>query len=333
MSQRVNVVSVKSQYLALSGFLVFPQVDGMLGVWVDQLWSIVDRLSGELYRVKFIASVAIVIGVLASLVVIYLLIQMKDLRSRLQQLKHRSDSEMDGLRSRIEALESVKKSVTKDTTSDKVEQIVASLDPKPNETNLLSPDHSSTLQDAQPIDDSSGLPHADVAHLLEDLMDEVARLADSFTILGHRREAEKLAESLPRRLDALRSAVPRGRNHVREHWLGQQLVPTLDILALLFSYAVKEGYQGEGVGDRNLEVCLNDWLYRRFRQVCRHEGWFEIEPVLPYETPFDHDYHQSVGSRHCDGVGREIVVEIKAVGYRDLKTGFITRKAQVVVSA
>jgi len=196
----------------------------------------------------------------------------------------------------------------------------------PAPSSAAAPEFTPTAAPAPP--GATGLRHGAIAGLLAGLRQDARRLAEGFTdpALGARFRRE-LEAPLGARLDRLRMLAAQGEDQVRERWLGPDLVTTLDALARLYSEAVEEERRGSRTG---LAGELRRWLYDELGPACQGEGWFAIDPIEPYVTPFDPRVHHAVAGRDVAGA-EERVVAIRAVGRRDPRTGVVAAKAEVVV--
>jgi hypothetical protein len=172
--------------------------------------------------------------------------------------------------------------------------------------------------------------HRKIASLLAGLRTEAPRLAESFAdpALSERFRGEFDAP-LQARLERLIVASQQSEEQLRERWLGPDLVSTLDALARFYSEAVGEERLGRANAN-GLARELRSWLYDRLSSACREEGWFSIDPVDPYSTEFDPKIHHAVAGRDMPGA-RGRILAVRAVGRRDVKSGAITHKAEVIV--
>jgi hypothetical protein len=179
-------------------------------------------------------------------------------------------------------------------------------------------------------DSFSSVPHGRIAILLSQLQKEAPQLAQGFASPQLREQFScEFDKPLIARLIRFTEIIPEGEAALREHWLVPDLVPTLDALARFLSEAIKEGRNGHAV---SLELAeeLKRRLYRCFDSACREEGWFGIEPVVPFETQFDPGIHHAVGGQEVPGAAG-LVVAIKAIGQLHPGRGSVLRKAEVVV--
>ncbi len=174
------------------------------------------------------------------------------------------------------------------------------------------------------------LPHGAVAQQLSRLHREVPGLARQFTdarlrdaFLAH------LDKPLPARIERFRQTA-RDPRSLAEQWVEQDLVTTLNSLAQFLSKAIEERRHGR-LGNRRLEEALQDWLYERLAPLCEQAGWFQVEPILPYQTLFNPQRHQGIGQVSLDGVNNPVVVAIETIGRRDPRSSYVTSKAEVVV--
>jgi hypothetical protein len=179
-------------------------------------------------------------------------------------------------------------------------------------------------------DEFAGLPHAAVGRTLRQFHRALPDLARK--IPDPRRMERFLADfqaPLEGRIERFKEASRLGDDYLKEHWIEQDLVTTLNILAQWLSSVIEERKRGRR-GNQILEEELLRWLYERLAQACRDEGWFTVEPILPFTTRFDPKIHYSVGSVALEGAAN-LVVTIKAVGRRDLRQNYVTQKAEVIV--
>jgi hypothetical protein len=161
---------------------------------------------------------------------------------------------------------------------------------------------------------------------LEDFLEAIPRLADRFRARASgERFASEMGSFLRLRQEQL--ALPnRTPSETQQHWIA-----TLDQLGQWLSRARQEEEQA-GDRDYGLSRELADWLYRRLGSHVREQGWFELEPVLPYETPFDARRHHAQGSRPALGAeGR--VLELRSVGRWRLGRSELQHEANVIVGA
>ncbi|HSS50431.1 MAG TPA: hypothetical protein VLX28_15950 [Thermoanaerobaculia bacterium] len=184
---------------------------------------------------------------------------------------------------------------------------------------------------ARPVpDEFAGLPHGAIGKALSLLRSSLPDLAQK---IPDPRQQERFLADLDRplkaRIDRFKEAARRGDDYLREHWIEQDLVTTLNTLAQWLSSIIEERHRGRR-GNRALEEELLRWLYEQLAPICRDEGWFFIEQILPFTTKFDPNIHYSVGSVPLPGAGN-LVVEIKAIGRRDPRQQFVTHKAEVIV--
>ena len=86
-------------------------------------------------------------------------------------------------------------------------------------------------------------------------------------------------------------------------------------------------------GDQAAEVMrrfVREVLYEHLAGLCQARGWFLLEEVMPWETPFNAQVHKAVGAR--DEAGQAgVVVELQRVGRRSVETGALVEPAQVIV--
>ncbi|HSK79786.1 MAG TPA: hypothetical protein VLQ45_25250 [Thermoanaerobaculia bacterium] len=179
-------------------------------------------------------------------------------------------------------------------------------------------------------DEFALLPHAAVGRTLSQLHRALPALARS--ISDPRQQDRFFAEldlPLKARIGRFKDATRRGDAYLKEHWIEQDLVTTLNTLSQMLSSVIEERFRGRR-GNRQLEEELSRWLYERLAPVCREEGWFVVESILPFTTRFDPKIHHSVGSVALDGADN-LIVTIKAIGRRDVGRGFVTHKAEVIV--
>jgi hypothetical protein len=171
-------------------------------------------------------------------------------------------------------------------------------------------------------------PHQEIYDLLDRLRREAPRLAAKFAdpVLRERFQGE-LDAPVGARLDRLQALAAGGEEPILQRWLGPDLIATLDSLARFYSEAVEEERRGQANG---LALELRNWLYDYFGSACRSEGWFAIDPVEPYRTPFDPKIHHAIAGRDVEGAQGRIVA-IQAIGRRDAKTGALLQKAEVTV--
>lgn len=172
--------------------------------------------------------------------------------------------------------------------------------------------------------------HQEVARLLAGLCQEAPRLADLFQEPALREAFRgEFGAPLAARVERLRIAASQGEAPLREHWLGEDLVVTLDALSRFYSEAAAEGHRGHAPGVA-LTARLRALLYESFNAACRREGWFAIDAVEPYRTSFDPRQHEAVAGSDAPGASG-LVVGVKAAGLRDVRSGSIQRRAKVVV--
>jgi hypothetical protein len=187
------------------------------------------------------------------------------------------------------------------------------------------------IEKPQPApDEFTNLPHGAMGRALSQLHRALPDLARK--IPDPRQQERFLAEldlPLKARIDRFKEAVRRGDAYLKEHWIEQDLVTTLNTLTQLLSSLIEERHRGRR-GNRALEEELQCWLYERLAPLCQDEGWFTVEPILPFMTKFDPKIHYSVGSVPLDGA-ENVVVAIKAIGRRDPRQSFVTHKAEVIV--
>jgi hypothetical protein len=179
-------------------------------------------------------------------------------------------------------------------------------------------------------DEFTGLPHAAVGRTLSQLHRALPDLAGR---LPDPRQQERILRDLDgllkARIERFKQASRKGDAYLKEHWIEQDLVTTLNTLAQWLSSTMEERYRGRR-GNRVLEEELQRWLYERLAPVCKDAGWFKVEPILPFTTRFDPKIHYSVGSVELEGAD-DLIVTVKAIGRRDPQQGFVTHKAEVIV--
>lgn len=179
-------------------------------------------------------------------------------------------------------------------------------------------------------DEFAGLPHAAMGRVLSQLHQALPSLARKLS--DPRQQERFLAEldlPLKARVERFKEATRRGDAYLKEHWIEQDLVTTLNTLAQMLSAVIEERYRGRR-GNRPLEQELSSWLYEKLAPVCSTEGWFTVESVLPFMTRFDPKIHHSVGSVAVEGADN-LIVAIKGIGRRDARQGFVIHKAEVLV--
>ncbi|HEX2224805.1 MAG TPA: hypothetical protein VHN15_11425 [Thermoanaerobaculia bacterium] len=179
-------------------------------------------------------------------------------------------------------------------------------------------------------DEFTGLPHAAVGRTLSQLHRALPDLASR---LPDPRQQERILRDLDgllkARIERFKQGSRKGDAYLKEHWIEQDLVTTLNTLAQWLSSTLEERYRGRR-GNRILEEELQRWLYERLAPVCKEAGWFKVEPILPFTTRFDPKIHYSVGSVELEGAD-DLVVTVKTIGRRDPQQGFVTHKAEVIV--
>jgi|GEM_PF-4787357 len=174
------------------------------------------------------------------------------------------------------------------------------------------------------------LPHGAVAVALLRLHEARSGLAEGFHAIKHREATELLlGKRLAQALRQFHKQAQQEPETLRNKWVDHDLVAVLDGLAQLLSAAIEERRQGRG-GRQRVEDALQQWLYDRLAPLCRGEGWFEIEPILPYATEFNPRIHVSVGSKPVDGA-ENLVVAVRSVGRRVPHNREMLHLAEVVV--
>lgn len=179
-------------------------------------------------------------------------------------------------------------------------------------------------------DEFAVLPHAAIGRALSQLHRALPDLARK--IPDPRQQERFLAEldlPLKARVERFKEAASRGDAYLKEHWIEQDLVTTLNTLSQMLSSVIEERHRGRR-GNRVLEDELLSWLYEKLAPVCRAEGWFAVESILPFTTRFDPKIHHSLGSVALNGADN-LIVAVKAIGRRDAQKGFVTHKAEVIV--
>lgn len=205
--------------------------------------------------------------------------------------------------------------------------------PPPTQVSRLRPverEEKKPLPPPPGPDEFAQLPHSAIGRTLRQLH---AALPDLARRVPDPRQQERFLADLQAPLEArikrFKEGARLGDNYLKEHWIEQDLIATLNVLAQWLSSAIEERKRGRR-GNRLLEEELSHWLYERFAPICRDEGWFAVESILPFTTRFDPKIHYSVGSVALEGAAN-LVVTIKAIGRRDLRQNFVTHKAEVIV--
>ncbi len=179
-------------------------------------------------------------------------------------------------------------------------------------------------------DQAADPPWRQVAELLEVLYREAPRLADQFLDRELREGFRgEFGAPLKAKIERLAIAAGQGEDELRRHWLNQDLVTALDALSRFYSEAASEGQRGSAAG-RALAARLRALLYESLSGACQRTGWFVIDPVEPYQTPFDPRVHQAVAGADVAGASG-LVVGIKSAGLRDVRGGAIQHRAEVIV--
>lgn len=140
----------------------------------------------------------------------------------------------------------------------------------------------------------------------------------------------QLDEPLLARLDRYHKRKAEGEAALREHWVEQDLVTALNILAQALSQAIEDRRSGQH-GSQELAKQLQHWLYDRLAPACEQQGWFRVEQILPYTTRFDPSVHYSVGSRDVEAGAADLIVAMRTIGRRDPQGRKVTHQAEVVV--
>lgn len=110
-------------------------------------------------------------------------------------------------------------------------------------------------------------------------------------------------------------------------WADSDLPELLNQLARHLSVAAQQAHEGHG---DDLAQRLQGWLYDDFGQLCQNQGWYRLDPVVPFETRFDPDRHHALGGRDIDGAAG-LVVALKVVGRRYARPDREPQRAQVIV--
>ncbi len=110
-------------------------------------------------------------------------------------------------------------------------------------------------------------------------------------------------------------------------WADSDLPELLNQLARHLSVAAQQAHEGHG---DDLVKRLRGWLYDDFGQLCQRQGWYRLDPVVPFETRFDPDRHHALGGRDIGGAAG-LVVALKVVGRRYARADQEPQRAQVIV--
>lgn len=290
----------------------------------QQAYGPMSKLQESLDRLRLLVLLAIVVTLVCTLVLLRRLsrrnteVDQSDRGD--EEPPHREELSIPQLTDKME-------SPSKETAADPSEPSVSE-----SESVTVRAPVDEKPQPAQPLppDEFTSLPHGAVGRVLSQLLQALPELARR---LSDPRQQERflndLNEPLKARIDRFKAAARKGDDYLKEHWIEQDLVTTLNTLAQLLSSVIKERHRGRR-GNRLLEEDLLRWLYERLAPALREEGWFSIEPILPFTTKFDPKIHYSVGSEALEGADN-LIVEIKAIGRRDLQRKYVTHRAEVIV--
>lgn len=113
-------------------------------------------------------------------------------------------------------------------------------------------------------------------------------------------------------------------------WRAYNLIRLLNSLAIVQSELAQRHFRGaEACGPLAEEVL--EIIYDELGTASEKEGWFVLERIVPFKTPFNPDRHCSVGVQSFDGHAGQIAM-VRRVGLRGLNASFERTQAEVVVA-
>ncbi len=179
------------------------------------------------------------------------------------------------------------------------------------------------------LDTLRSLPHGAVAALLGEVLQHSKHLARGFAS-AEQREAFTMdvGQGFHRRLTHFQQCAHDPSTFV-ERWVEPDLITALDLLARFHSQAAADARDGHAPAAQ-LAAWLGGALYDQLGPACQAEGWFALERIAPFETPFDPALHKGIDGRAVAGA-RGLVVEVERVGRLHPVDGYPTDKAHVVV--
>ena len=116
----------------------------------------------------------------------------------------------------------------------------------------------------------------------------------------------------------------------RDKWLQSDFLFFLDEFSAFYSSICGWSFDGEDVAF-SLQQILEKSLYQDINRAIQRREWFQLEVIIPFQTEFDSDIHQSVDvDRRYDC--EQKIVRVDHVGLKSMEDQPL-RVARVVISA
>ncbi|MEC7985279.1 MAG: hypothetical protein VX278_08950, partial [Myxococcota bacterium] len=162
--------------------------------------------------------------------------------------------------------------------------------------------------------------------ILQNWVDWKDKLGPRPAVLRFEQQVIPLLEEECRTLDSWEDLSEAERNR----WLQSDFLFILDEFSALYSSVCCWNFDGEEVAF-SIKQGMERYLYQDINRSVQKRGWFQLDVIIPFDTEFDNDVHQSVDvDRRYDC--EQKIVRVDHVGLKSME-GHPMRIARVVISA
>lgn len=138
-----------------------------------------------------------------------------------------------------------------------------------------------------------------------------------------------LADTIDTRVGRLRHHADANDPEALDDWVRIDLLPLLDLLARAHTDATRLARGGAST-PASLAAEMEMLVFGDLSPATRHSGFFALDPIQLYKTPFDPDRHHAQGKLEDSGAPNT-VVGVASYGRLEAKTGALREQARVIV--